>query len=162
MGRFLARLLLAALLVVIYVVWSGNTDAGDLAVIALAAVLASLLFARPQGMPRITPRRIAWSLAYVFYLFIAIIKANFDVARRIVQPVIPLNPGIVTVRTKLGTPLGRTVLANSITLTPGTLSVEIKGDLLYVHWIDVSSSDLEEATEEIVAGFEKYLEVIFG
>ena len=162
MGRFLARLLLAALLVVIYVVWSGNTDAGDLAVIALAAVLASLLFARPQGMPRITPRRIAWSLAYVFYLFIAIIKANFDVARRIVQPVIPLNPGIVTVRTKLGTPRGRTVLANSITLTPGTLSVEIKGDLLYVHWIDVSSSDLEEATEEIVAGFEKYLEVIFG
>lgn len=162
MGRFLARLLLAALLVIIYVVWSGSADAGDLAIIALAAVLTSLLFARPKGMPRITPRRVAWSVAYLFYLFIAIIKANFDVARRIVQPVIPLNPGIVTVRTKLGTPLGRTVLANSITLTPGTLSVDIKGDLLYVHWIDVSSSDLGEATEEIVAGFEKYLEVIFG
>ena len=158
----MARLLLAALLVVIYIVWSGNTDPGDIAILAVAALVSAMLFSKPRGLPRITPKRIAWSVAYVFYIFIEIIKANFDVARRVVQPVIPINPGIVTVRTKLGTPLGRTVLANSITLTPGTLSVEIKGDLLYVHWIDVSSSDLEEATGEIVAGFEKYLEVIFG
>jgi multicomponent Na+:H+ antiporter subunit E len=54
------------------------------------------------------------------------------------------------------------VLANSITLTPGTLSVEIKGDLLYVHCIDVKETDMDRATEEIVGGFEKYLEVIFG
>ena len=162
MERFLARLLLAALLVLIYIVWTGSTDGSDVAVIAAAALLVSAFFSKTRRMPRITPVRVAWSIAYVGYLFIAIVKANFDVASRIVRIKIPLNPGIVTVRTKLSSPLGRTVLANSITLTPGTLSVEIKGDLLYVHWIDVVETDREEATEEIVAGFEKYLGVIFG
>jgi multicomponent Na+:H+ antiporter subunit E len=131
-------------------------------VISVAAVLVALLFSRQSGLPRITPKRFLWAVAYVFYLFFEIVKANFDVAARIVKPVIPLNPGIVTVRTRLGSPLARTVLANSITLTPGTLSVDIRGDLLYVHWIDVTSTDRETATAEIVNGFEKYLEVIFG
>ena len=162
MERFLGRLLLAALLVFIYIAWTGSTDGSDIIVVSAAALLVSLFFSQSRRMPRITPVRVAWSVAYVFYLFIAIVKANFDVASRIVRPVIPLNPGIVTVRTKLSTPLGRTVLANSITLTPGTLSVEIKDDILYVHWIDVATTDREEATTEIVAGFEKYLEVIFG
>ena len=54
------------------------------------------------------------------------------------------------------------MLANSITLTPGTLSVEIRGDRLYVHWIDVAHVDEDHATERIVAGFERFLEVIFG
>ena len=162
MERFLARLLLAALLVFIYIVWTGSADRSDVAVISAAALLVSVFFSKSRRLPRITPVRIAWSLAYIGYLFIAIVKANFDVAGRIVRRKIPLNPGIVTVRTRLTSPLGRTVLANSITLTPGTLSVEIKGDLLYVHWIDVASADREEATSEIVAGFEKYLEVIFG
>jgi len=162
MERFLARLLLAALLVLIYIVWTGSADRSDVAVISAAALLVSVFFSKARRMPRITPVRVAWSLAYIGYLFIAIVKANFDVAGRIVRRKIPLNPGIVTVRTRLSSSLGRTVLANSITLTPGTLSVEIKGDLLYVHWIDVAETDLEKATSEIVAGFEKYLEVIFG
>ncbi len=162
MERFLARLLLAAVLVFIYIAWTWSADGSDVVVISAAALLVAVFFSKATKLPRITPVRIAWSIAYVGYLFLAIVKANFDVASRIVRPVIPLNPGIVTVRTKLSTPLGRTVLANSITLTPGTLSVEIKGDLLYVHWIDVAVTDREEATTEIVAGFEKYLEVIFG
>ncbi len=162
MAIFLARLLLAAVLVLIYIAWTGSANGSDIIVVSAAALLVSLFFSKVRRLPRITPARVAWSIAYIAYLFIAIVKANFDVASRIVRIKIPLNPGIVTVRTRLSSPLGRTVLANSITLTPGTLSVEIKGDILYVHWIDVASTDREEATEEIVAGFEKYLEVIFG
>jgi multicomponent Na+:H+ antiporter subunit E len=54
------------------------------------------------------------------------------------------------------------VLANSITLTPGTLTVEAKEDSFFIHWIDISSPDIQTATEEIVKKFEKYLEVIYG
>jgi multicomponent Na+:H+ antiporter subunit E len=54
------------------------------------------------------------------------------------------------------------VLANSITLTPGTLSVDIAGDQMYIHWVDVESRDVEAASRRITASFEKYLEVIFG
>jgi multicomponent Na+:H+ antiporter subunit E len=53
------------------------------------------------------------------------------------------------------------ILANSITLTPGTLTVDIDGDTLYIHWIDVTNMDEKAATEKIVSNFEKYLEVIF-
>jgi multicomponent Na+:H+ antiporter subunit E len=53
-------------------------------------------------------------------------------------------------------------VANSITLTPGTITVDIKDDTLYIHWIDVTSTDIEEATKNIVVSFEKYLEVMYG
>ena len=81
---------------------------------------------------------------------------------RVISPSLPINPGIVEVKTKLKTGIGRLALANSITLTPGTLTVDIKEDSLFIHWIDVTSTDIEGATKNIVANFEKYLEVIYG
>jgi multicomponent Na+:H+ antiporter subunit E len=161
-GSLSARVLTAAALVGIYILWTGTADGRDLAVISAAALIVSLAFVRPGRFPSITPKRLIYGVGYVFYLFAAIVKANLDVASRVIRPRIPLNPGIVTVRTKLQSRLGRTVLANSITLTPGTLSVEIEGDRLFIHWIDVTDTGEEEATRNIVGGFERYLEVIFG
>lgn len=54
------------------------------------------------------------------------------------------------------------MLANSITLTPGTLTMEIDGEWLYVHCVTLESTDIDEATAQIVAGFESYLEVMYG
>jgi multicomponent Na+:H+ antiporter subunit E len=67
------------------------------------------------------------------------------------------------VRTNLKTDVAKTFLANSITLTPGTMTVDIDDDILYVHWIDVGSKsdDIEENTKQISAKFEKYLRRIF-
>ena len=54
------------------------------------------------------------------------------------------------------------MLANRITLTPGTLTVDITDDgHLYIHWIDVRSKDVAHATESIVNRFENYLTKIF-
>nr|NIO61347.1 hypothetical protein [Gammaproteobacteria bacterium] len=59
--------------------------------------------------------------------------------------------------------IAMTLLANSITLTPGTMSVDVDQDnsVLYVHWIDVRSPDIESATRNIVERFEKILQKIF-
>jgi multicomponent Na+:H+ antiporter subunit E len=162
MERILARLLTAAVLVLIYMLWSGIPRGADAVPVAAAAAAVALLFARPSRFPRITPRRLAWSVAYIFYLFAAVVRANLDVAGRIVRRRIPLRPGVVAVRTRLRTRMGRLILANSITLTPGTLSVDIAGDTLFIHWIDVSATDVDGATRAIVSGFERYLEVICG
>lgn len=56
-----------------------------------------------------------------------------------------------------------TFLANSITLTPGTMSVDLDTDraVLYVHWIDVRSRDIDTITDLIVARFEKILRQVF-
>ena len=111
---------------------------------------------------RLSPKAFIFGLAYIFVFLLELIKSNFDVASRVVNPRLPINPGIVKVRTKLKSSLGRIFLANSITLTPGTLTVETKGDYFYIHWIDVSAKNIDENTTKIVAKFEKYLEVIFG
>jgi len=107
------------------------------------------------------PRRFFWLFIYMWVFLWAMIKANFDVAYRVLNLYLPIKPGIVKVRTKLKTDMGRTFLANSITLTPGTMTVDMIGDHLYIHWINVVSPDIQKDTEIIVQGFEKYLERIF-
>jgi multicomponent Na+:H+ antiporter subunit E len=79
----------------------------------------------------------------------------------VLHPDMPIRPGIVKVRTTLTSDLAKTSLANSITMTPGTMSVDIVGEYLYIHWINVKSEDIEGATEQIVGIFEKFLRRIF-
>jgi multicomponent Na+:H+ antiporter subunit E len=101
-------------------------------------------------------------VAYALVFLKALVLSNLDVAFRVLHPRLPIAPGIVRVRTTLRTPLGRLLLANSITLTPGTITVEMRGEDVFVHWIKVASADPQGATEAIVSDFEKYLEVICG
>jgi multicomponent Na+:H+ antiporter subunit E len=103
-------------------------------------------------------------LLYYLPIFIwECIKANFDVAYRVGHPDLPINPGIVKVKTSLKSDTGLTFLANSITLTPGTLSVDVDQEegFLYVHWIDVKDKDIEKATKLIIGRFEPILKRIF-
>jgi multicomponent Na+:H+ antiporter subunit E len=99
---------------------------------------------------------------YIFIFLGELIKSNLDVALRVISPKLPINPGIVEVKTKLKSKLGRMILTNSITLTPGTFTVELLGDSIFIHWIDVKSGNIGEDTKTIVHKFEKYLEVIYG
>ena len=89
-------------------------------------------------------------------------KANLTLAKIVLSPSLPINPGFVKVRTTLKSPMGRLLLANSITLTPGTLTVEMEGEWLYVHWVTMDAQDIDGATARIVSGFERYLEVMYG
>ncbi|MEE8596487.1 MAG: Na+/H+ antiporter subunit E, partial [bacterium] len=73
----------------------------------------------------------------------------------------PIKPGIVKIRTTLKTNIAKVFLANSITLTPGTMTCEIDDDYLYIHWIWVQSSEIEEASKIIAKDFEKFLRRIF-
>lgn len=106
-------------------------------------------------------KRWFWFCCYLPLFLWECLKANIDVAYRVLHPKMPIKPGIVKVRTTLTTDIAKTFLANSITMTPGTLSVDIKGENLYIHWINVRSTDLEEATRFIVSRFEKLLKRIF-
>ena len=90
-----------------------------------------------------------------------LILANFDVARRVLSPKIPLNPGFVKITTDLQGDFAKLTLANSITLTPGTLSIDIDGQDIYIHTVDVKGKTPEENRENISAKFEKVLGVVF-
>ena len=88
-----------------------------------------------------------WFLFLIYIVgpfFWGMAKANIDVAYRVITG--KINPGIVKISPNLKTDLGITMLANSITLTPGTLSVDIDEETnnLYVHWINVKEEALEK------------------
>jgi multicomponent Na+:H+ antiporter subunit E len=137
--------------------------------VLVVGVLVSLVIAllHPSGLSfftelRATPEALVAGLRYFGYFFKELVKSNVRLAAIVLSPSLPIKPGIVKVRTRLKSRMGRLMLANSITLTPGTLTVEMDGEWLYIHWVSVQSPDIEAATAGIVAGFERYLEVIYG
>lgn len=152
-------------LLVFWVLLSGSLAADVLAVGVVVSLLISLSFRSSLSFFadfRFTPGAIWATVLYFGYFFMELTKANLCLARIILSPSLPIAPGIVKVRTTLKTPMGRLLLANSVTLTPGTLSVEFDGEWLYVHWVNMETDDIEEASEKIVRGFERYLEVMYG
>jgi len=83
------------------------------------------------------------------------------VAKRVLSPSLPINPGIIRVKTKLTDPVARMLLANAITLTPGTFTIEMEADTFFIHWIDAGIPDAEQRSQDIVNKFEKYLEAVY-
>ncbi|SOC14549.1 multicomponent Na+:H+ antiporter subunit E [Rhodobacter sp. JA431] len=137
--------------------------APDVAVVGLI-VAAAITYFLPNGLSFLSGYKAKplATLGYIAFFFKELIKANLSMAHLVLMPKIAVKPAFVKVRTNLTHPVGRLLLANSITLTPGTLSVEIEGEHIYVHWVVAETTDPEAATRKIVAGFEKYLEVIYG
>lgn len=151
-----------------FITWLVLTWSFDIQLIiagAAASAIVSILF--HEMLPKehhvfISPVRVFWFLVYVPVFFYYILMANLDVVYRALHPAMPIKPGIVKIKTILKTESGITALANSITLTPGTLTVDLTDDgYLYIHWINVKSEDVEEATKYIAKRFEWFLVKIF-
>lgn len=128
----------------------------------VARLTGDLFISRPHIIKH--PVRYWYFIAYYLPMLIwECFKANIDVAGRVLHPKLLINPGIVKVTTNLRSDTGLTFLANSITLTPGTMVVDIDKDnkTLYIHWINVTAKDTAGATRIIAERFEKILEKIF-
>ena len=138
------------------------TDVGvGLVVSGIVALVMRAMF-RQNFIRLLDPRSWFWMMIYGFVFFWYVLKGGIDVVYRVLHPAMPIHPGIVRVRSKLNTDTGRIVLANSITLTPGTLTLEVTPDgVFYVHWLNVLSEDDEEAAEHILRRFEWFIQRIF-
>jgi multicomponent Na+:H+ antiporter subunit E len=147
----------------IYVLLAGATTQ-ELIVGALVSVVLTLIITGYVGY------ELDWKFPYRLLLFIVwylpvfiwkLILANIDVAKRVLNPKLPLNPGFVKVPTKLKGDFAKLMLANSITLTPGTLSIDASDDAIYIHTVDVPGETEEENQKAISSAFERILGVIF-
>jgi multicomponent Na+:H+ antiporter subunit E len=130
---------------------------------SVAAVITSAIFTRffiSNIYKLAQPKRYFWFIVYLFVFIWECIKANLDVAYRVLHPSMPIRPGIVRVKTTLKSDLAKMLLANSITMTPGTISVDIIDDCLYIHWIYVRSEDPEVYTKMITGAFENLIKRI--
>jgi len=146
-------LVTAAIAYLIYLVLTIGSDAvflwstAELAIGAvLAVVVGALLRNRFIGkdLRMLNPVRWFTFLVYLFPFFFAMAKANIDVAYRVITG--RINPAIVKIDPNLKNDMSIAILANSITLTPGTLTVDVDEETneLYVHWINVRREVLKE------------------
>lgn len=160
------RIIFFILILIIWILLNLPVDKQNLIVGVIVSFLATLFVGdffthRPHKL--LHPLRYFWFLVYIPLFFWECLKANIDVALRVIHPRRPIKPGIVKVKTSLHSDTALTFLANSITLTPGTLTVDVdkENGYLYIHWINVKSQDIETATRLIVERFEKILKRIF-
>lgn len=155
--------------IVSFVLWTALSFSLDLQhltigvlVAGLTAVLMGDMFT-DQAPKWFQPRRYIWFLIWIVVFAYECLKANIEVACMVLHPRLPINPGIVKVKTILKSETGITFLANFITLTPGTFAVDVDKDQgwLYIHWINVRTQEIEEASRIIVSRFERILKEVF-
>ena len=155
------------LFIILFLFWlliTFDLTPANLIIGGVSALIATLFFGRyfvENVRKFFQPARYFWLIIYLFIFIWECLKANFDVAYRVIHPSMPIKPGIVKVKLNLDTPIARTFLAMSITMTPGTIAVDIIDDHIYIHWIYISSTDPEIYSRKVSGRFEKYLKKIF-
>ncbi len=149
------------LLFTIWLLLNNSLSAGHL---LLATVLSIII---PWGVSSMTTERPriqkpTLAISYVFLVLKDIISANFSVALLVLGPLKKLQPGFVAVPLDIKSELGITLLASTVSLTPGTVSAEISEDQkwLYIHALHLENS--EELIQEVKSRYEAPLKEIFG
>jgi len=109
-----------------------------------------------QEATKITLRSIGRFLILVYVLLANIIKSNIEVAMIVLNPKLPINPGFQKIRNPLKKELNQALYANAITLTPGTLSVEVTEEYIIVHGLNIDQVKEIEGSklEKVFVDFE--------
>jgi len=149
-----------AFLVFAWVAVTGEVSVANLLEGAVLAGLLVLLLRVPLRR-RFRLEKVPKALGLLGYFLKEILLSNASVARILLSPVSSLTPGIVAVPLDLKSDAGITVLANLVTLTPGTLSLDVSPDrrTLYVHAIHVEDPDAFR--REVKEGFERRVKEVF-
>ncbi|HHN47179.1 MAG TPA: Na+/H+ antiporter subunit E [Planctomycetes bacterium] len=142
--------------------WDVQALVAGLVVAAIIALFFGGRIYERAGGRAIDPRRWFWLLCYMPFFLYHVIRANLQVAYLVLHPDLPIRPGIVCIKSSLRSTSALAALANSITLTPGTLSIDAREDgTIYVHWLVVTEEDDEKAAREIAGRFEWFIKRIF-
>lgn len=140
----------ALILFAFWALLSGKFDIFHLTLGAVCSTVAAYLFHDLLFVNvRVGDIRIvAWRfINYIPWLLKQILLANIHVASLVLRPRMPINPQILTFKTKLETDISCVTLANSITLTPGTITVDIRDGVFYVHALSQRVADELNAGE---------------
>lgn len=145
----------------LFVFWLALTGSLQPANLVIGAVLASLLgawssaFLWPEEVPVLTFAQTGRFVLYVGHLIRSIVQAAIQVAEVVIDPRMPIDPVIISHRTSFVREVSRVVFANSITLTPGTLTVDVEGNTFHIHCLaerfadDVASGELERRVARV-------------
>lgn len=166
----LQKLFVFIFLLAVWFIFSGKITVDILIIGTAASLLVTFIFS--DMLLRVVHRRLPWYhylrklaliLIFIPMFFYEAIMASLKVAKHVFEKNPSFNPGIVKVETELTDITGLTVLANLITLTPGTLTLDYDRNehSFYIHWIDVETLEEAELKKKIIARFERWVGVIF-
>ena len=110
---------------------------GAIVCAALYAFMCTYMGYSPKQEWRIA-RRLPRIASYFIYLVGEVFKSSFGVIKLIWSPKLVVEPEVTSFRTRLRTDAGKVVLANSITMTPGTITVDVQDDKFLIHCLDIS------------------------
>lgn len=133
-------------MLVIWLLWSGHFTPLLLA-FGVASSLFVLFLTRRMNIAdeECAPLLGLRPLIYLPWLIKEVTLANIDVAKRVLDPSLPINPQMIRVKASQKGDLGRVIYANSITLTPGTVSVDMQGDEIVVHALTSEAADEDKS-----------------
>ncbi|MBT8450086.1 MAG: Na+/H+ antiporter subunit E [Gammaproteobacteria bacterium] len=145
-----------AILAIVWLLWSGLYKPLVLALGVVSCLLTIYIsyrsgFFRESTALHVLPR----IPGYWFKLFIAIVKSSIDVTRIVLNPKLPISPTVVKLDALPKGQIGQAILGNSITLTPGTVTIDVHKGQLSIHCLtqdgakDILASDINQKTAEL-------------
>jgi len=154
---------LTGILFIAWIVYTQDFHPASLATGVVAALLATAFSyavfyeSMPQSKLIVRP-----DLLFVYFAFLLYqsIVSSISLIYRMLRG--NYKPGIVRVKTRLQSRIGRTLLANTISLVPGTLSLWMEGPYIFVHWFDKKTGNRIEAGKLTMEPMQTLLERIFG
>lgn len=154
MKQFLTNIVLA----VIWAAVTGTISLGNLAIGFLLGYLVMLVAAPAIDAENYT-RRLRLAVGFIFYFLKELFVSSIRVAIDVIKPSFKMKSGIVGIPLDAESDLEKTLLANSISLTPGTLSLDISedGKTLYIHAMYIDEGDVDAVRREIKSGMERHI-----
>lgn len=158
------------IVLVIWIIFAGRVSSDVLIVGSIASLVTTwlysdLLFRNTNRKTKWTfyIRKIIYIILFVPLFFYEAFISALKVSKHVFEREPSFSPGIVKVKTTLTNITALTILANLITLTPGTLTLDfdMREKAFFIHWIDVTTLEEAETRKEVIERFEKWLEVIF-
>ena len=110
-------------------------------VIALGTSFLTYKKFKGLGIKYFNPRRIAYFIVFLIVFLKEMVKANLHMARIVLSPSLPINPGIVE---------------------PGTMTIDYDDNRAYIHWVDIKSTEIKKAGDIIKGKFEKLLRGVYS
>jgi len=159
-----------ALILLFWIILAGGITRDILIVGIVVSLLITSLFS--DMLFRLSKRTVNWKsypkkllffLLFIPIFFYEAFISALKVSRHVFELYPSFSPGIVKVKTSLTNVSALSLLANLITLTPGTLTLDFDRSerVFYIHWIDVKTREEAESRKHIIERFEKWLGVIY-
>jgi len=147
---------------VLYILWItlAGISVEELVMGAIISLIVAYFVGKTSAYEfgiKIVVQGLKFLVMYLPLFIVKLIQANISLAKIVLDPKLPINPGFVKISTGLEGDVAKLILANSITLTPGTLTVDINENELLIHWVDVIGTDENEHFKHIASSFEKTL-----